>query len=158
MSLFDSLFGWTKLGEWTKNGEYKAPAQPMFTTVTITPVEKPKKPRKARAKKVAPEPVAEPIVEQPVAEKSSVKPDVKVLKLDFDPSNPRVGSMELDWNQEFIALLREHGYAGNSDEDLVDAWMNDICRNILMNEYPGRTIPRAPVQRRDLGDGKTEVS
>lgn len=143
MSLFDALFGWTK------PRELKVPEQPMYTTVTVTET-KPVKPRKPRVKKPKPEPVAPPA------------PEVKVIKMDFDLNNPRLGSMELDWNDQFIELLKQHGYQGASPEDLVDAWLNDICRNIISNPFPGGNVTSLDaaryVRRQDLGDGKTEVS
>ena len=150
MSIFDSFFGWTK------PREFKIPEQPVYTTVTVTTETKPKKPRKPRVKKVKPAP--EPVVETP----PPVQPEVKVLKLDFDPQNPRLGSLELDWNDQFIDLLAEHGYRGNSAEELVDAWLNDICKTILANGYPGASVTNMDgsryVKQRDIGDGKTEVS
>lgn len=144
MSIFDSLFSWVK------PRELKIPEQPpMYTTVTVS--EKPVKPRKTRAKKVKPEPVA-----------AKVEPRVAVTNLDFDPQNPRLGSLELDWNEEFIILLQEHGYAGGSAEEIVDAWLNDICRNILNNQFPGAKVTSIDaarfVSRQKLSDGKTEVS
>jgi len=147
MSFFNSLFGWAK------PQDYKIPEQPMFTTVSVTTETKPKKPRKPRAKKT--EPAPEPQAETPVA-----APEVKVLKLDFDPANPRMGSLELDWNAEFIDLLKKHGYPGNSAEDVVDAWLNDICRTIIAGNNPGNVanFDNRYVNKRNLGDGKTEVS
>ena len=107
MSLFDVLFGWSK------PREVKIPEQPMYT-VTTTVTEKPVKPRKPRVKKPKPEPVVEP---PPVV---AVNPHVKVVKLDFDPANPRLGSLELDWNDEFIQLLAQHGYQGGKEEEIID--------------------------------------
>jgi hypothetical protein len=144
MSIIDKLFGWTK------PRDHKVLEQPVFTTVTVTAETKPKKPRKPRAQKALPEaPVA-------VTEPAPVAPEVKVLKLDFDPANPRMGSLELDWNAEFIDLLKQHGYPGNSPEDVVDAWLNDICRTIIgqNNQAPDNRY----VNKRNLGDGMTEVS
>ena len=147
MSLFDSLFGWTK------PRETKIPEQPLSDTVTVATEPKPKKTRKPRVKKAPP--VAE-------TETSVAQPHVAVTKLDFDPQNPRLGSLELDWNEEFIMLLQQHGYAGGSAEEIVDAWLNDICRNILNNQFPGAKITNIDsarfVNRQNLGDGKTEVS
>jgi hypothetical protein len=149
MSILDSLFGWAK------PKESKIPEQPMYTTVTVTTESKPKKPRKPRVKKPAPEPVAE----KPAV---AADPVVKVVKLDFDPANPRLGSLELDWNDEFIQLLAQHGYQGGKPEEIVDAWLNDICRTILSNQYPGSNVTNLDnarfVKRQNLGDGKTEVS
>ena len=146
MSLFDALFGWTK------PREVKIPEQPMYT-VTTTVIEKPVKPRKPKAKKAKPAP--EPVV-------AKTEPRVAVTNLDFDPANPRLGSLELDWNDEFISLLQEHGYSGATPEEIVDTWLNDICRNILNNQFPGAKVSSIDaarfVKRQNLGDGKTEVS
>lgn len=119
------------------------------------PVEKIKKPRKPRAKKVAPEPIPEPIPE-PTPEPVPTAPEVKVLKLDFDPKNPAIGSMELDWNKEFIESLRTAGYIGNTEEEIVDAWLKDVCRTIA-NDVPYFDNVRY-INRRELGDGKAEFS
>lgn len=113
---------------------------------------KPKKPRKPRVKK-------EKVVPPPKQE-----PRVDVLKFDFDPKNPRIGSIELDWNSEFVELLTEHGYYGNSEEDIVDSWLNDVCKTIIANQFPGAAANAAAlaganiVNRKKVGEGKTEVS
>jgi MFS family permease len=83
-------------------------------------------------------------------------PEVKVLKFDFDPANPRLGSIELDWNPEFVEMLKTHGYIGNSPEEIVDQWLMDVCRTIS-SEVPYMDNVRY-IQRRNLGDGKTEFS
>lgn len=91
--------------------------------------------------------------------KKTVKgPHVEILKFDFDPANPKIGSLELDWNKEFIKLLIEHGYRGNSDEELVDKWLNDVCRNIALSSSDIMQDNIRYIQRKDLGDGKTEFS
>jgi len=92
-----------------------------------------------------------------------VEPKVDILKFDFDPKDPRLGSIELDWNKEFVELLVYHGYVGNSEEDIVDKWLNDVCRNIVANQYPGSTTNIALaganiINKKDIGSGKTEVS
>ena len=144
MSFFDFLFGSVK-------PYVLPPEQPMYTSTTTVTEVKTVKPRKPRVKK----PKAEPVAAQPEA-----KPEVRVLKLDFDPANPRMGSLELDWNAEFIDLLKQHGYPGNSAEDVVDAWLNDICRTIIAGNNPSNisAFDNRYVNKRNLGDGKTEVS
>jgi hypothetical protein len=111
---------------------------------------KPKKLRKPRKPKVEK-------VEVEKEEPPKAEPEVKVLKFDFDPANPRLGSIELDWNPEFVEMLKEHGYTGNAPEDIVDAWLMDVCKTIGQNEFPMSDNVRY-IQRRDLGDGKTEFS
>ena len=130
----------------------KKPEETKAVEAAAPPVEKIKKPRTPRVKKPVPEPVIE--------EKAIAAPEVKVLKMDFDPANPRMGSLELDWNAEFIDLLKKHGYPGNSAEDVVDAWLNDICRTIIAGNNPGNVanFDNRYVNKRNLGDGKTEVS
>jgi hypothetical protein len=112
---------------------------------------KPKKSRTPKAKKVE-----EALIEEKPAD---TKPEVKVLKFDFDPANPQIGSMELDWNAEFIEMLRQSGYRGVNPEALVDAWLNDIARNILATSQANvqNLDGSRYISRTDLGDGKTEV-
>lgn len=135
MKFFNKLFGRTT------DPEIKQPE-----------VVKEKKPRKLREKKPKPE---------PVAEKTVTEPSVKVVNFEFDKNNPRLGSIELDWNTEFITLLRGHGYTGQSDEELVDAWLNDVCKTIYTGSLPENNITNLDgtryVIRTDLGDGRSEV-
>ena len=42
--------------------------------------------------------------------------------------------MELDWNDQFVAMLQTQGYTGESDESVVNKWFNDICRTVLLQE------------------------
>jgi hypothetical protein len=120
--------------------------QPAETTQSapVTKEPKPRKPRKP--KKTVP---AETVVLE------TAKAEVKVLKFDFDPENPRLGSIELDWNPEFIQLLKDHGYLGNKEEDLVDAWLSDVCRTIS-GDVPYMDGNVRYIQKRKVGDGKTE--
>jgi hypothetical protein len=62
------------------------------------------------------------------------KPWVDVKKMDVNVDDPKQGYMELDWNDEFVAMLQEKGYTGDSDEAVVNKWFNDICRTVLLQE------------------------
>jgi len=62
--------------------------------------------------------------------KESTEPWVNVARTTFDENDPRQGYMELEWNTAFINFLRENGYTGKTDEDLVDKWFTDLCKNI----------------------------
>jgi hypothetical protein len=145
MGLLDKLFG--KL----TNNDANASAvitesAPLASTQTST---KPKKPRKLKTT----------TVKEPETKIAESHPEVRVLKFDFDPTNPQVGSMELDWNAEFIEMLRQSGYRGVNPEALVDAWLNDIARNILATSQASvqNLDGSRYISRTDLGDGKTEV-
>ena len=46
------------------------------------------------------------------------------------------------WNEDFVGLLGEAGYAGPSDEAIVDLWFNDLCRSIVLEqEIEGNNVP-----------------
>ena len=62
------------------------------------------------------------------------EPWVDVKKMEVNPDDPKAGYMELDWNDEFVAMLQNKGYVGESDEAVVNKWFNDICRTVLLQE------------------------
>lgn len=62
------------------------------------------------------------------------EPWVNVTKMGVDNKNVAAGYFELDWNEEFIAMLYENGYVGQSDEEVVNKWFNDVCRTVLIQE------------------------
>ena len=69
-------------------------------------------------------------------------PWVKVIEVHFDKDNPQRGYFELDWNEDFVGLLGEAGYAGQTDEQIVDLWFNDLCRSIVLEqEIEGSNVP-----------------
>ena len=84
------------------------------------------------------------------------EPYVKVLQVEFDQKQPNIGSFELDWNEAFIETLATSGYTGTKPEQIIDQWFNDVCRNILVEEFNDKNfVAEAPVEiKRD--DGKTE--
>jgi DNA polymerase II large subunit len=119
------------------------------------PVEAPKaeaKPKKKSAKDTATE---------------KGEPYVAILSVDLDPDNIGNGAFELDWNDKFIANLVRAGYQHKStdtDADLVDRWFADVCKNVVAENFeqweanqPMDARPRN-IERRDIGDGRTEVS
>ena len=84
------------------------------------------------------------------------EPYIKVLQVDFESAQPNVGSFELDWNASFIDILSEAGYTGSADEAIIDAWFNDVCRNILMEDFNDQNfVADAPLEVKRK-DGKTE--
>lgn len=62
------------------------------------------------------------------------EPWVNVLRMGIDPDNVVQGYFELDWNEEFVAMLQEAGIKGASDEDVVNKWFNAVCRTVLIQE------------------------
>jgi len=85
-------------------------------------------------------------------------PYVTVIKVDIDVNTPRLGSFEIDWNSYFVDMLRKHGYVGKTDEQIVDQWFTDLCRNVVLETYEQEQAdPAARVTKKDLGNGRTEI-
>jgi hypothetical protein len=113
--------------------------------------------------------------EAPRAKKKSAKdvatekgePYVAILSVDLDPDNIGNGAFELDWNDKFIANLVRAGYQhkpADTDADMVDRWFADVCKNVVAENFeqweanqPMDARPRN-IDRKDLGNGRTEVS
>ena len=90
------------------------------------------------------------------------EPYINITSIELDPSDIGNGAFELDWNEFFIANLVKAGYRGKDDAQMVDQWFQNICRNVVMETFEqyeaNNPRPATGIQRRDLGDGKTEVS
>ena len=88
------------------------------------------------------------------------EPWVEVISMDIDPKDPGQGSFELDWNDKFVANLVRAGYQGKTDQDIVDNWFRAVCRNVVMETYEQEQADptNRTSNRRDLGDGRTEIS
>ena len=86
------------------------------------------------------------------------EPWVAVMNTHVNKDNIRNGFFELDWNEYFVLQLRTAGYAGSTDEEIVDAWFSELCRNlggeagIDMNGRGAGFVDRA---LRD--DGRSEI-
>ena len=66
------------------------------------------------------------------------EPWVIIKTLETDTENPRYGGVELDWNDAFVTNLEKHGYGPNPDQDdTINEWFNDLCRNIALEAYDG---------------------
>lgn len=86
-------------------------------------------------------------------------PWVAVLETHVNPDNPSNGFFELDWNEYFIVQLKGHGYDGPTEESIVDAWFQNLCRNI--GNEAGVDMERRGsgyINVNNLGNGKSEIS
>ena len=89
------------------------------------------------------------------------KPWVNVISVGFNEENIQDGYFELDWNEWFIKVLEQGDFRGNTEEDLVNNWLQTVCQNIALEDMDMDDIPvskdkKVDVKRRD--DGKTEYS
>jgi len=90
---------------------------------------------------------------------SKGEPWVTVLSMELDKDNPSQGAFELDWNDIFVARLIKAGYQGKTDQDIVDNWFKAVCSNVVMENFEQEMAdPSNRVTRRDLGNGRTEIS
>ena len=91
------------------------------------------------------------------------EPYVAMTRMDIDPNNLHQGAFELDWNEIFIARLIKAGYMikkDDTDSDIVDRWFQNVCRHVVMETWEQEQAmlkSGAYVQRRDLGDGRSEI-
>lgn len=113
------------------------------------------KPKKTRKPKVTKTP------KEIATEKG--EPYINVLSVELDKKNMGNGSFELDWNDAFIKELRAAGYPGKTDEDVVDLWFKNVCRNILAETFEQEAAQKSPdniryINRKTGKDGRTEVS
>jgi predicted Ser/Thr protein kinase len=86
----------------------------------------------------------------------SEEPVVKVVQVNVNPENPRNGFFELDWNDEFVNMLKQNGYTGASEEEIVDRWFQSLCKTIG-NEQGVDITGSGYVQINRRNDGKTEI-
>jgi len=92
------------------------------------------------------------------------EPWVNVVSVELDPDNIGNGAFELDWNDKFITNLVRAGYKGKDDAALVDQWFQDVCKNVVAENFEqweaNQPIGDRPREnnRKDIGDGRTEVS
>ena len=87
------------------------------------------------------------------------EPWVCVLNTHVNKENIRNGFFELDWNEYFVLQLRSAGYRGESDEEIVNQWFTELCRNVATEE--GIDMSRRGtgyINVNNLGNGRSEVS
>lgn len=63
------------------------------------------------------------------------EPWVGVIDTHVNKDNIRNGFFELDWNDEFVTLLKRDGYGtdGDNPEDIVDRWFRELCANVVVD-------------------------
>ena len=86
------------------------------------------------------------------------EPWVSVLTTHVDKTNPKNGFFELDWNEYFVQSLKLNGYRGATDEEVVDKWFQDLCRNVASDTGAEDVGGSGYVNKVLRDDGKTEVS
>jgi hypothetical protein len=88
------------------------------------------------------------------------EPYIEVIGLDIDAKNPVQGAFELEWNDVFVDELKKAGFRGPSDEEIVDQWFQQVCRNVALSQwetFDEDARVNSFVEKNDLGNGRTEV-
>ena len=90
------------------------------------------------------------------------EPWVSMPDMKWDPSDPSRSYFELDYNEHFVTFLRANNYKGVTDEQVVDKWLNDVCRSVAQDfvEDDDNFVTPAPTARkvRKPRKGKAEYS
>ena len=137
----------------------------LFTKSVPAPVPA-KKPRTPRKQKEAP--VVAELSEKDRATAAG-EPYIKVTQFEMDIKDIHTGNFTMDFNDKFVLNLIRAGYKmkdTDTDNDVVDRWFTQICRSIVMEQYEQEMADPAnrglddvrPITKRNLGDGKVEVS
>ena len=102
--------------------------------------------------------VSNELVDPKTAATANKEPWVAVLDTHVNMQNPRNGFFELDWTEYFIAMLRENGYTGAADEELVDQWFQDLCKEIGNDDgIPMDRRFSGYIDVKNIGNGRSEI-
>jgi hypothetical protein len=135
-----------------------------------------KQEEKPENKKAVPPPTKKQKKEQPKRELTAKEratlnnePYIEIVSLNVDPNNVHNGVFELDFNDKFVLNLVRHGYKLRDDDTdavIVDRWFTEVCRTVVLEMFeqeqadPANRVHRdmRVVRRKNLGDGRSEVS
>ena len=86
------------------------------------------------------------------------EPWVAVLDTHVNKDNIRNGLFEIECNEYFVLQLRTEGYPGETDEEVVDKWFSELCRNVGNDEGVDMSRRGSGYVNRSLrDDGMTEI-
>lgn len=131
------------------------------------PPAKEKKPRAPRKPKVVATP---PELSEKEKATAAGEPYVNVVSFEMNAKDIHTGDFTIDFNDKFVLNLIRAGYKikdTDTDVDIVDRWFTQICRSIVLEQLEqveadpanrGADNVRPPVTKRNLGDGKVEIS
>lgn len=143
----------------------------MFTKLKSLFAPKPKAKEPAKSKRTRKPKEDAPKLSAKELATQNGEPYINILGMELDPENINSGAIELDWNDKFILNLIRAGYKikdTDTDRMLVDRWFQTVCRNIALEMYeqeqadPDKRMRNESFirqyERKDLGDGRSEIS
>ena len=131
------------------------------------PPSPPKKPRAPRKPKVVAPP---PELSAKDKATAAGEPYVNVVSFEMSATDIHTGDFTIDFNDKFVLNLIRAGYKikdTDTDVDIVDRWFTQVCRSIVLEQFEqveadpvnrGADDVRPPAVKRNLGDGKVEIS
>lgn len=79
------------------------------------------------------------------------------VKMHVDPDKPHNGYFELDWNEHFINKLKNEGYTGTSEDEIMDQYVKALCLFVAgENEEYVDALSKPKINRRSNDDGTAE--
>jgi len=127
------------------------PLEVRVPEVSAKPEKQPKKVKKPRVVKKTAKELAT----------SKGEPWVNIVSVELDSEDIGQGAFELDWNEFFVVKLIKSGYKGKDDQQIVDQWFQDICRNVVLETFEqyeaNNPRPISGIQKKDIGDGRSEI-
>lgn len=83
------------------------------------------------------------------------EPYIHIINIDYNVKDG-IHAIEFDWNDYFIDELKENGYTGKTDEDLIDQWF--VALSTLVASESDSVIVTDPEDLRKIRkkDSKTE--
>jgi hypothetical protein len=88
------------------------------------------------------------------AAQRSIRPlDPRVTIVSSGITESGTTHIELDWNDDFIANLRNAGYVGDDEEDMVNQWLNQ-----LLSARTGRPLPGQGTISNDISALESEIN
>jgi hypothetical protein len=87
-----------------------------------------------------------------------------VVSGSYEAANDGVGrfEFELDWNEIFVEGLVEDGWEGITDDQIVNSWFDEVCRQMISEESEdepsSNMLPFKRTLRNKIDDDKSEYS
>jgi hypothetical protein len=92
------------------------------------------------------------------------EPYFTVVSGSYEAANDGVGrfEFELDWNEIFVEGLVEDGWEGITDDQIVNSWFDEVCRQMISEESEdepsSNMLPFKRTLRNKIDDDKSEYS
>ena len=90
------------------------------------------------------------------------EPWVNMPDIKWDPNDPSRSYFELDYNEHFVEFLRANNYTGVSEEEIVEKWLNTVCRSVAaemaMEDPAFVSSPTPPTRKRPRNRKKSEYT